>query len=155
MTDFSTIAQGPDSTLSSDQSLLPVHPPHDTCSSSAVLHRTLHSAPLQMVSTNKKELSFSNGQTILDSTCGAGVACIGYNNKRVQQAMIDQINKFCYCNSMFFGHPIGEELATELVQGTGNLMAKAFVVCSGEHRYQVSASKDIDFLQAPKQWKRL
>lgn len=141
MTDFSSIAQGPDSMLTYDQTLLP---PRNTQPPSAVLHRTLHSAPLQMVSTNDKELNFSNGQTILDSTCGAGVACIGYNNKRVKQAMIDQIDKFCYCNSMFFGHPVGEELAAELIRGTNGLMAKVFVVCSGERQEHVFASLVVD-----------
>lgn len=102
------------------------HPP------SAVLHRTLKSVPLQVVSTNGNHITFSNGHTMLDTTCGAAVACIGYNNKRVKQAMVDQIDKFSYCNSMFFSHPVGEQLAAELVHGTGGAMSKAYIMCSGE-----------------------
>jgi adenosylmethionine-8-amino-7-oxononanoate aminotransferase len=133
MGDFSDVAQGDNPTFDPDKNLLPGHSQQSTPSTSAVLHRTLHALPPQMVSANKQHVKFSNGQTMLDSTCGAGVACLGYTNKRVRQAMIDQIDKFSYCNSMFFGHPIGEELASELVQGTGGAMAKAFVVCSGKH----------------------
>lgn len=98
---------------------------------SAVLHRTLKTAPLQVVSAEGTYLTFSNGQRIMDTTCGAAVACIGYNNKRVKQAMVEQIDKFAYCNSMFFGHPIGEQLAAELVEGTGGVMSKAYIMSSG------------------------
>lgn len=106
--------------------------------SSAVLHRTLKSAPLQVVAAKGTSVRFSNGQTMEDTTCGAGVACIGYNNERVKNAMVKQIDKFAYCNSMFFGHPIGEELAAELVEGTKGEMSKAYIMCSGECRYQTS-----------------
>lgn len=99
---------------------------------SAVLHRSLKSPPRQVVSADGKSLTFSDGHTILDSTCGAAVACIGHNNKRVRDAMIDQIDKFSYCNSMFFGHPIGEQLAAELIHGTGGVMSKAYIMCSGK-----------------------
>lgn len=103
-----------------------------TSGPSAVLHRSLKIEPLQVVSADGKHLTFSNGHQILDTTCGAAVACIGYNNKRVKKAMVEQIDKFAYCNSMFFGHPIGEALATELVNGTDGVMSKAYIMCSGE-----------------------
>lgn len=102
---------------------------------SAVLHRSLKSAPLQVVSGDGKHLTFSNGHKIIDTTCGAAVACIGYNNKRVKKAMVEQIDKFAYCNSMFFGHPIGEALAAELVNGTDGVMSKAYIMCSGEYPF--------------------
>ncbi|KAH6985145.1 hypothetical protein EDB80DRAFT_869118 [Ilyonectria destructans] len=47
---------------------------------SAVLHQSLKSAPLQVVSGDGKQLTFSKGHKITDTTCGAAVACIGYNN---------------------------------------------------------------------------
>lgn len=100
--------------------------------SSAVLHRTLKSAPLQVVAARGTNVKFSNGQTMEDTTCGAGVACIGYNNERVKNAMVEQIDKFSYCNSMFFGTPIGEQLAANLIEGTNGEMAKAYIMCSGE-----------------------
>lgn len=105
---------------------------------SAVLHRTLKSAPRQVVSGDGHYLTFSDGHRILDSTCGAAVSCIGYDNQRVKKAMIDQIDKFAYANSMFFGHPIGEALAAELVNSTRGVMSKAYVMCSGESSYYPS-----------------
>jgi 4-aminobutyrate aminotransferase-like enzyme len=99
--------------------------------SSAVLHRTLKSSPLQVVAANGTNVRFSNGQTMEDTTCGAGVACIGYNNERVKNAMVEQIDKFAYCNSMFFGTPIGEQLAANLIEGTNWEMSKAYIMCSG------------------------
>ncbi|WQF89240.1 Putative aminotransferase class-III, pyridoxal phosphate-dependent transferase, major [Colletotrichum destructivum] len=98
---------------------------------SAVLHRSLKKAPPQVVSANGKYLTFADGRTILDTTCGAAVACIGSNNERVKRAMVEQIDKFSYCNSMFFGHEVGEQLATMLIQGTGGAMSKAYFMCSG------------------------
>lgn len=105
--------------------------PHTGNVRSHVLHRTLKSPPLQVVSANDKHITFANGHQMMDTTGGAAVACIGYNNKRVKQAMIEQIDKFAYVNSMFFGHPIGEALAAELIDGTEGAMSKAYIVCSG------------------------
>lgn len=104
----------------------------DSKTSSSVLHRTIKIPPRQVTSADGKYLTFSDGHTILDSTCGAAVACIGYNDKRVKRAMMDQMDKFAYCNSMFFGHPVGEELASELIQGTCGVMSKAYIMCSGK-----------------------
>ncbi|OHW89588.1 aminotransferase class-III [Colletotrichum incanum] len=98
---------------------------------SAVLHRSLKGAPPHVISASGKYLTFSDGRTILDTTCGAAVACIGSNNERVKKAMVKQIDRFAYCNSMFFGHEIGEQLATELIQGTEGAMSKAYFMCSG------------------------
>ncbi|CAG9989338.1 unnamed protein product [Clonostachys byssicola] len=98
---------------------------------SAVLHRSLKTSPMMVVSARERHLTFSDGHEILDSTCGAAVACIGSHNDRVKKAMIEQIDKFSYCNSMFFGHPIGEQLCAELIRGTEGAMAKAYIMCSG------------------------
>lgn len=111
---------------------------NSTNTPSAVLHRTLKSAPRQVVAGDGHYLIFSDGHKMLDSTCGAAVACIGYNNQRVKKAMVDQIDKFAYANSMFFGHPVGEALAAELVNSTGGVMSKAYVMCSGELSYYPS-----------------
>ena len=111
--------------------------------SSAVIHRSLNQEPPLIVSANDKSLALSNGHTVLDTSCGAGVACLGYNNRRVRDAMVAQIDKFCYCNSMFFGHRAEEELAAELIGGTGGAMSKAYFMCSGKsYTTQPSAPED-------------
>lgn len=99
---------------------------------SAVLHPVLKPPPLQVVAAKGNRVRFSNGQEIEDTTSGAAVACIGYDSERVKNAMIRQIDKFSYSNSMFYGHPIGEELATELVTSTKGEMSTAYIMCSGK-----------------------
>ena len=127
-------------TLASAAASPAVSTENSTDTPSAVLHRTLKSAPRQVVKGDGKYLIFSDGHKMLDSTCGAAVACIGYNNERVKKAMVDQIDKFAYANSMFFGHPVGEALAAELVNSTGGVMSKAYVMCSGELSYYIFGS---------------
>ncbi|KAI8165006.1 putative aminotransferase [Colletotrichum sp. SAR 10_70] len=131
MSTTSSAGAAVNATAATDAELQPAIAKMMPSNKSAVLHRSLKAAPPQVVSANGKYLTFSNGQTILDTTCGAAVACIGSNNERVKKAMIEQLDKFAYCNSMFFGHPIGEELADELIRGTDGLMSKAYIMCSG------------------------
>jgi adenosylmethionine-8-amino-7-oxononanoate aminotransferase len=75
---------------------------------------------------------------MLDTTCGAGVSCIGYGNQRVRNAMIAQLDKFAYTNSMFFGTPIGEELAAEVIRGTEGKMARALIMSSGSEAMEAA-----------------
>lgn len=100
---------------------------------SALIHRSLHSSPPQVVSAKDQVLTFSDGRQIWDTTCGAAVSCLGYGNKRVQDAIIDQTNKFSYINSMFFGSKAAEDLAAELIKGTGGKMSKAYFLSSGTY----------------------
>ncbi|KAK7425306.1 hypothetical protein QQZ08_008203 [Neonectria magnoliae] len=124
---------------------------------SAVLHRSLKSAPMQVVSADGKRLTFSNGHEIIDTTCGAAVACIGYKNKRVKNAMVEQIDKFAYCNSMFFGHPIGEALAAELINGTDGAMSKVYITSSGSEAMESAMKMARQYYMelSPKQDKRI
>ena len=45
--------------------------------------------------------------------------------------MMKQIDDFTFSNSMFYGHPIGEELAAELLRGTIGEMSKVHLLCYG------------------------
>lgn len=101
---------------------------------SAVLHRNIKVTPMQTVAAKGTRMRFSNGHEIEDTTCGAAVACLGHGNERVKQAMIEQLDKFSYCNSVFFGHQVGEDLATELINGTNGVMSKAYIMSSGKPR---------------------
>lgn len=49
---------------------------------SVVMHRSLLSDPHCVVATNGHFIHLDNGQTILDATGGAAVACIGHSNER-------------------------------------------------------------------------
>ena len=98
---------------------------------SALLYPNVNSPPLQVVAAKGTTVKFSNGKTIEDTTCGAAVACLGYDNDRVQAAMTKQIANFSYSNSMFYGHSVSEELAAELLSGTRGKMDKVYLMCSG------------------------
>ncbi|EGX95642.1 aminotransferase [Cordyceps militaris CM01] len=113
--------------------------------------------PLQVVAAHGTAMRFSNGHEVEDTTGGASVACLGHGNKRVRQAMIDQMDKFSYCNSMFFGHQVGEDLATELINGTGNAMAKAYIVSSGSEAMDAAMKMARQYYMelSPKQPKRI
>lgn len=98
---------------------------------SALLHPTLKPAPLDVVAAKGTTVTFSNGKSVEDTTCGAAVACIGYDNERVKKAMIKQMENFSYSNSMFYGHQMSKELAAELIRGTNGEMSKVYLMCSG------------------------
>ncbi len=98
---------------------------------SAVLHRSLHHAPLRVVGGSGHYLELSNGQKILDATTGAAVACLGHGNERVKKAMARQMDEISYCHSLFFSTSAAEELASELTASTHGHMSKAFIVSSG------------------------
>ncbi|KAH6693670.1 aminotransferase class-III [Plectosphaerella plurivora] len=122
---------------------------------SAVLHRTLKTPPRSVVSVSDKHITFQDGHQIMDTTCGAAVSCLGLSNNRVKKAMIDQLEKFPYVNSMFFGHPIGEELAAELIRGTGGAMSKAYIMCSGSEAMEAAMKMARQYFIETKQEKRV
>lgn len=98
---------------------------------SAVLHRSLHEAPKTVVRAYGPYLALDNGQTILDATGGAAVACLGHGNPTVIAAMTNQMNNVSYCHSLFFGTYAGEALAKRLIDSTEGKMSKAFIISSG------------------------
>ena len=131
----STTTSPPTKTLNAYEPAMLADPPPPT---SAVLHRSLKVPPLQVVSATARSVTFSSGATMLDTTCGAAVSCIGYGNTRVRDAMVAQLDRFAYTNSMFFGTPIGEELAAELIRGTEGKMARALVLSSGSEAMEAA-----------------
>jgi adenosylmethionine-8-amino-7-oxononanoate aminotransferase len=96
-----------------------------------LIDRHLKELPSTVISSSGNYLHFSNGQKVFDATCGAAVACLGHGNPEVNQAIIDQLNKNAYCNSMLFTVPVSGELAEEIIAGTGNLMERVYLCSSG------------------------
>ena len=100
-------------------------------STSAVLHRSVHEIPRLSISAKGGYIYLEDGQTILDATGGAAVSCIGHNDPRVNQAIVDQLNKISYAHTAFFGSQPFETLAKTLVESTGGKMTKLLVISSG------------------------
>ncbi|KAK4450915.1 pyridoxal phosphate-dependent transferase [Podospora aff. communis PSN243] len=83
-------------------------------------------------------LHTSDGRKILDATSGAAVACLGYDNKPVQQAVINQLLSVPYCHPGFYKTQSAEDLADFLVQSTHGRMSKAVLCGSGSEAVEVA-----------------
>ena len=102
-----------------------------TVSKNYLLDRDLNKAPLKVISASGNYLTLENGRQILDATGGAAVACLGHGNKEVREVMLRQMDEVSYCHSLFFSTNSTDELARELIKGTGDRISKAFIVSSG------------------------
>lgn len=96
-----------------------------------LVDRSFTQLPFDVVSSSGHYLTLSTGETVFDATGGAAVACIGHGNAEVKEAMIKQFEVNTYCNSMLFSSPVCGELAKLVIDGTGNLMEKIYICCSG------------------------
>lgn len=99
---------------------------------SGVLYRQLRQKPLNIVGGRGSYLITDDGLEILDATCGAAVSCLGHSDKRVHEAILEQLQKIPYCYSLFFTNSAMENLSKILVDSTGGKMSRAFIVSSGE-----------------------
>ncbi|KAK3110202.1 hypothetical protein LTR53_015758 [Teratosphaeriaceae sp. CCFEE 6253] len=105
---------------------------------SAVLHRSLHQDPVRVTSASGHHLHLSNGQSILDATGGAAVACLGHGNERVRKAINDQMDSVSYCHSLFYATSAAEDLASFLIDSTDGEMARAFFISSGSEAIEAA-----------------
>jgi len=106
---------------------------HDVDNKSAVLHRHLHNPPKRVISAKGNYLTLENGRKIFDATGGAAVACIGHGNESVKAAVARQMDQVSYYHSLFFSSSGAENLANVLIDSTGGVMSKVFIVSSGEY----------------------
>lgn len=102
-----------------------------TNDNSAVLYHQLLQKPLNIVGGRGSYLITDDGLEILDATCGAAVSCLGHSDKRVHDAIVEQLQKIPYCYSMYFTNSAAESLSKILVDSTGGKMSRAFIVSSG------------------------
>lgn len=100
-----------------------------------LIDRSFIVPPLDVVASAGHLLTLSNGQEVFDATGGAAVSCIGHGNREVKDAILKQLDVNSYCNSMLFSSPVCEELAREVIDGTGGLMRKVWFCSSGESKF--------------------
>lgn len=98
---------------------------------SGVLYHQLRRKPLNIVGGRGSYLLTDDGLEILDATCGAAVSCLGHSDKRVHEAIQEQLQKIPYCYSLYFTNSAAENLSKILVDSTGGQMSRAFIVSSG------------------------
>ena len=98
---------------------------------SAVLHRHLDHQFVPLEKTAGNHLFTEHGQTIYDGSGGPSVACIGWGNERVVDAVTKQLRSAPYCATIFYTTRVQEELGRFLVESTKGHMARAYIVNSG------------------------
>lgn len=98
---------------------------------SGVLYHQLRSKPLKIVGGRGSYLLTDDGLELLDATSGAAVSCVGHSEKRVHEAIQEQLQKIPYCYSLYFTNSAAENLSKFLVDSTEGQMPRAFIVSSG------------------------
>lgn len=100
--------------------------------SNSLLYKNFHKHPAALIeSASGIYLRTNDGRNILDATSGAAVACLGYENKEVQHAVIDQLMSVPYCHPGFYKTQSADDLANFLVESTSGHMSKAVLCGSG------------------------
>lgn len=123
----------PDAATDAENAAIPKSVQADLEEQSGVLYRQLRQkAPLNVVGGRGSYLLTDNGLEILDATSGAAVSCLGHSDKRVHDAILEQLQKVPYCYSLYFTNSAAENLSKCLVDSTGGEMSRAFIVSSGE-----------------------
>ena len=103
----------------------------DTALDPVLIGRSMHKHAPHIVSSSGLYLTQANGKRILDASAGAAVSCVGHNHPRVHDAIIEQLSKFTYINSLSFAHEPGERLAQLLTESTNGYLTRAYFVSSG------------------------
>jgi adenosylmethionine-8-amino-7-oxononanoate aminotransferase len=98
---------------------------------SAVLHRHLDHEFIPLERGEGKYLITEHGQKIFDGSGGPSVACIGWGNERVIDAVTKQLRTAPFCATVFFTTQVAEDLGRFLVDSTKGHMARAYIVNSG------------------------
>lgn len=101
--------------------------------SEAYLYKHAHSndSYLTVEAGSGLYLKLSDGREILDATGGAAVSAIGHGNKRVQKAIVAQLEQVEYCYPGFFKTACAQQLADHLVKSTNGKMVRAAFLGSG------------------------
>src|SRR5262245_8779452 len=87
------------------------HYNHGERKETALLHRNIREPLHRYVRAYGNTITMDNGEKIFDASGGAGVASIGYNNKRVKKAISRQLDSGAYACSLTFDTEVAEEFA--------------------------------------------
>lgn len=105
---------------------------------SRIIQRSLNSVPDRAVRGEGIRLHLSNGQTVIDGSGGAAVACIGHGNERVAAAMAEQAGRVAYAHTGFFTSEPAEALADILLEDEPGGLTHAFFVSSGSEAIEAA-----------------
>ncbi|MBT6031163.1 MAG: aspartate aminotransferase family protein [Kordiimonadaceae bacterium] len=107
---------------------------------SHVLHRNISIKVPTVKSAEGNYLIDDTGKKYLDASGGAAVSCLGHTNKRVINAIKDQLDKVSFAHTGVFTNEPAEELASYLIenapQGFGN--GRAMFLGSGSEAMEAA-----------------
>jgi len=108
-------------------------------SSSFSLGRHLRKEYPLIVGGKGNLLFTSDGRKVFDACSGAAVSCLGYGNKRVTNAVLEQMNTGTpYVASSFWASGVVEDLCKELIRGTDGQMARVYLTGSGSEAMEAA-----------------
>ena len=81
---------------------------------SRVFHRHLRGSFPEAAGGDGAYLIDAQGKRYLDASCGAAVSCLGHSDRRIIQAIKDQLDKLAFAHTSFFTNGPAEELAEVL-----------------------------------------
>ncbi|CAM1507323.1 Fc.00g069640.m01.CDS01 [Cosmosporella sp. VM-42] len=97
-----------------------------------LLHRSLLSKPLEVVSALGTYLTLSSGKLVLDGCAGAAVATIGHAHPEIQKAIAEQAAKVSYVHTLTYTTASAEDLANFMVEQARPFgLTRAYFVGSG------------------------
>ncbi len=105
---------------------------------SRIIQRSLNAMPDTVVGGDGIRLHLASGQTVIDGSGGAAVACIGHGNKRVAAAMAEQAGRVAYAHTGFFTSEPAEALADILLEDEPGGLTHAFFVSSGSEAMEAA-----------------
>ncbi|KAL8935785.1 MAG: hypothetical protein Q9216_005254 [Gyalolechia sp. 2 TL-2023] len=105
---------------------------------SSILHRSLTADPLHIESAKGSYLYLKDGNSVLDASSGAAVACIGHGDERVRKVVYDQMGKVSYVHAQVYTSGPAEELADWLIDSTKGKMSHRLFMCSGSEAVETA-----------------
>ncbi|KZL12648.1 Taurine--pyruvate aminotransferase [Pseudovibrio axinellae] len=79
-----------------------------------------------------------DGKRYLDASGGAAVSCLGHSNKKVIQAVKDQLDKLAFAHTGFFTSDAAEALADKLVEHAPEGIDRVYLVSGGSEAVEAA-----------------
>lgn len=80
----------------------------------------------------------ANGKRYLDACGGAAVSCLGHSNRRVLDAVKDQLQKIAYAHTGFFTSEPAEQLASMLAERAPGDLDRVYFVSGGSEAVEAA-----------------
>ena len=105
---------------------------------SHILHRQTKTPMPVIASGEGVYLTDNQGKRYLEGSGGAAVSCLGYGNKRVIQAIKDQLDKIAFAHTGFFTSQPAEELADWLCERAPGNIGQVAIVSGGSEAVEAA-----------------